>query len=66
MAFDSKRSHTAVPARRTLNLGCGRKYLPEAVNVDINPRTNPDISHDLNSLPWPDAGHGCSLRGSYP
>jgi hypothetical protein len=57
MASDSRRSHIAAPARRTLNLGCGRKYLPEAVNVDINPRANPDISHDLNSLPWPLPDH---------
>jgi SAM-dependent methyltransferase len=42
-----------MPTRRTLNLGCGTKYIPEAVNVDINPQAKPDILHDLNCLPWP-------------
>lgn len=53
MALDSTPSHFTVVARRALNVGCGTKYLPEAVNVDINPHAKPDIAHDLNSLPWP-------------
>ena len=36
-----------------LNLGSGRKYVEDAVNVDITPSTNPDIVHDLNVIPWP-------------
>jgi SAM-dependent methyltransferase len=36
-----------------LNLGCGLKHLPDAVNLDITARTNPDVVHDLNQLPWP-------------
>lgn len=39
--------------RETLNLGCGRKYLAEAVNVDVTPTTRPDVVHDLNVRPWP-------------
>jgi SAM-dependent methyltransferase len=39
--------------RETLNLGCGLKRAPGAVNLDITPETNPDITHDLNHLPWP-------------
>jgi SAM-dependent methyltransferase len=39
--------------RRSLNLGCGHKHLPEAVNLDMTPLTNPDVLHDLNQLPWP-------------
>jgi SAM-dependent methyltransferase len=36
-----------------LNLGCGRKVFPDAVNLDVTPRTNPDVVHDLNQVPWP-------------
>lgn len=47
----------ALPAelagRSILNLGCGNKHLPDAVNLDITPDTNPDIVHDLNQRPWP-------------
>ena len=39
--------------RRVLNLGCGNKYLHEAVNVDVTPDTKPDVVHDLNGFPWP-------------
>ena len=42
---------TNSPAR--LNLGCGLKHDPDAVNLDITPRTSPDVVHDLNRLPWP-------------
>lgn len=36
-----------------LNLGCGRKRVEGAVNVDVTPRANPDLVHDLNQRPWP-------------
>jgi len=39
--------------RRVLNLGCGHRHLPEAINLDITTETNPDVVHDLNQLPWP-------------
>ena len=40
--------------RRThLNLGCGRKHIPDAVNLDITPDTNPDVVHNLDRRPWP-------------
>ena len=39
--------------RETLNLGCGLKHIPDALNLDITPDTNPDVVHDLNRLPWP-------------
>lgn len=38
---------------RILNLGCGRKPLPGAVNLDCSPRVSPDVVHDLNVRPWP-------------
>ncbi len=39
--------------RDQLNLGCGRKLIPEAVNVDINPVTGADLIHNLDQRPWP-------------
>jgi hypothetical protein len=39
--------------RDVLNLGCGRKHIPGAINLDITASTDPDITHDLNMRPWP-------------
>lgn len=39
--------------KRTLNLGCGMKKMPEAVNVDRNADAHPDVLHDLSRRPWP-------------
>jgi SAM-dependent methyltransferase len=39
--------------RRALHLGSGRKYQPDAVNVDLVDRTGPDVVHDLDVVPWP-------------
>ena len=36
-----------------LNLGCGRKRMSDAVNLDVTSATNPDIVHNLNHRPWP-------------
>ena len=41
------------PWATTLNLGCGNKHLPDAVNLDVTTNTNPDVVHDLNLRPWP-------------
>lgn len=38
---------------RILNLGCGLKPIPGAVNLDVSPWTNADVIHDLNKRPWP-------------
>ena len=47
---------TALP--EVLNLGCGRRRVEGAVNVDVTARTRPDVVHDLNVRPWPlPAGH---------
>ncbi len=43
----------AAPASRVLNLGCGRKRVEGAVNLDVTPETRPDVLHDLNVRPWP-------------
>lgn len=39
--------------RRVLNLGCGRRRVEGAVNVDVTAETSPDVLHDLNVRPWP-------------
>ena len=36
-----------------LNLGCGRKPMPGAVNLDISADVGADVVHDLTKLPWP-------------
>lgn len=36
-----------------LNLGCGRRRLEGAVNVDISERVGADVVHDLAQMPWP-------------
>jgi SAM-dependent methyltransferase len=38
---------------RRLNLGCGRKPLPDAVNLDAIDGVGADVVHDLNCAPWP-------------
>lgn len=36
-----------------LNLGCGVNKKEGFINIDINPRLNPDMVLDLNSQPYP-------------
>ncbi|MBV8269767.1 MAG: methyltransferase domain-containing protein [Planctomycetaceae bacterium] len=38
---------------RILHLGAGRKYRPDAVNVDVVSATGPDLLYDLDVRPWP-------------
>lgn len=42
-----------VAEHERLNLGCGRKKIADAVNVDVTSETDPDLVHDLNQMPWP-------------
>jgi SAM-dependent methyltransferase len=44
---------TSSDARDVLNLGCGTKHLPGAVNLDVTAATAPDVVHDLTVFPWP-------------
>src|SRR3989344_9103927 len=39
--------------KQVLHLGCGFKKFPGSIGVDINPRSNADIVHDLNKFPYP-------------
>ena len=36
-----------------LVVGEGRKTRPDAVTVDVNPRVEPDVLHNLEHFPWP-------------
>jgi hypothetical protein len=47
------RQPAALKGLERLNLGCGRKPLEGAVNVDIYAEAKPDVVCDLNRLPWP-------------
>lgn len=39
--------------RQILNLGCGRKRLANAINLDRIAELDPDVVHDLDRTPWP-------------
>jgi len=38
---------------KVLDLGCGNRKRAGSIGLDINPRTNADVVHDLNSFPYP-------------
>jgi len=44
---------THLSDRRILQLGSGKKYCADAVNVDLVSSTGPDVVHDLDIRPWP-------------
>lgn len=39
--------------RRTLNIGCGKKSLAHAVNIDVSNAVSADLVLNLNHHPWP-------------
>jgi SAM-dependent methyltransferase len=39
--------------RRVLDIGCGTNKTPGALGMDVNPRTDADVIHDLDDLPYP-------------
>lgn len=43
----------AMSRPRVLHLGCGAKKAEGALGVDYDPRSQADIVHNLNDLPWP-------------
>mgnify|MGYP003954879041 CR=1 FL=1 len=44
---------TSISKPLILDLGCGNKKRKDAVGVDLNASTNPDIVHNLNKFPYP-------------
>ena len=58
--------HLATRTVKTiLNLGSGNKSFADAVNLDVTPRTNPDVVHDLNQTPWPFADNSFTEVRAY-
>jgi len=53
MSSDAIGLHDGEMSAALLNLGCGRKYIAGAVNLDCTPDTQPDVVHNLNLAPWP-------------
>jgi hypothetical protein len=43
----------SLPSSDVLNLGCGRRPIAGALNLDQSPDVGADLVHDLNRLPWP-------------
>jgi SAM-dependent methyltransferase len=44
---------TASAAHHILDLGCGLHKRAGAIGIDINPRSQADVIHDLNLFPYP-------------
>jgi len=38
---------------KILDLGCGLRKRPGSVGIDVNPRSEADVIHDLNVFPYP-------------
>lgn len=38
---------------KTLDIGCGRRKMENAIGIDANPRSQADVVFDLNIFPWP-------------
>ena len=38
---------------KKLNLGCGKYYRPDYINLDFNKNLKADIYHDINKFPYP-------------
>lgn len=46
----NRTSHTLfLPLPKKANVGSGKSFIPEALNIDINPQWNPDIVLDISS-----------------
>lgn len=39
--------------RTVLDFGCGNRKRPGSIGIDVNPRTDADVVHDLNVFPYP-------------
>ena len=52
-AKSKKPAFPTIPAFNILDLGCGLRKRPGAIGIDVNPRSQADIMHDLNRFPYP-------------
>jgi hypothetical protein len=48
-----QKAQESVQDREVLNLGCGAKKMPGALNVDSRAEIQPDLVLDLDKRPWP-------------
>lgn len=39
--------------KTTLHLGCGYKKIPNSIGVDIDPKSQADVVHNLDKFPYP-------------
>jgi len=39
--------------KKILDVGCGKRKRSNAIGIDINPRSDADLLHDLNQFPYP-------------
>ena len=39
--------------KQILDLGCGNRKREGSIGIDINPKTNADVIHNLNDFPYP-------------
>ena len=46
-------TRATIASRRVLDIGCGINKAAGAIGMDINPRTDADVIHDLDDLPYP-------------
>lgn len=49
----TERAMTTNGGRKILDVGCGNNKYPGAVGIDVNPRTQADVIHDLGVVPYP-------------
>ena len=52
-AADVRAAATTPGAVKILDIGCGRHKTPGAVGIDSNPRSDADVLHDLDAVPYP-------------
>ena len=52
-ALKISRSTLPFRAMKALELGCGTREREGVTGVDINPRVDPDVLHDLDIIPYP-------------
>jgi SAM-dependent methyltransferase len=52
-AKSKKPAFPTIPAFNILDLGCGLRKRPGAIGIDVNPRSQADVIHDLNRFPYP-------------
>ncbi len=45
--------NAAMNSPTTLHLGCGNKKAAGALGIDMAPKSQADIIHDMNKVPWP-------------